>query len=427
MPEFLAIIRNQMEKHQKLTFWLLVALGLLYFGLFWLPNASTQGSDNPIVFLDRDEYVTYPIVERMLAFEGDIHNIWGQLIIYGDYHYGYPFYFFSMLVLLPLRLIQGSNFFDHIAANILLLRQFINVLPMVLTAGILAYIHNHFKSWWKSLLIFALILTIPAVVRSNLHWWHPDSLALLAVALTFLFLDLDNHRLGKYFYLAAAACGLAAAIKLVGFFFFLAIPLYLFLAWKKHHYPLKKIATAASLFVLVMALVILFSNPFLFYKAPREEMLAIQSYKTEELRSGYGHDSSPYYAKGLQYWRWTFEVSYGRPRILTIFAVLFAATCFFSKRRALNGLIAAWSLPLAIYLFWFVAPKPDHYLLPLMLPIFSSAGDLIQPLEGLWKSIAKWKRILAAAGLTLLAYLLLIQFQYQIARDLAQISEYFSA
>jgi hypothetical protein len=416
-----------MEKKQKRILWTLAALGLLYFALFWLPNASTLGSDNPIVYLDRDEYVTYPIVERMLAFEGDIHNIWGSLIVYGDYHYGYPFYFFSMLVLLPLRLIQGSAFFEHIPTNILLLRQFINVLPMTLSAGFLAFIHSHFRSWWKSLLIFALVLSVPAVVRNNLHWWHPDALMLLFIVLTFYFLERDDFRLGKHFYLAAATCGMAAAIKLMGFFFFLAIPLYLFLAWRKSHFALKKLAAAAALFVLVMAAVIVLSNPFLFYQAPRQEMLAIQSFKTEELSGGYTHDNSPYYAKGPQYWRWTLKVSYGRPQMMLAFAGLLLAGCVFGRRRALNALIAAWSLPLAIYLLWFVAPKPDHYLLPLLIPLFSAGFDPVDPLLDLWKSGKAWQRGLAVLALALIAYLLLSQFNYQIPKSLSQLAAYYNS
>jgi len=279
-----------MQRVQRTTLLILALLGALYFAFFFIPNASTLGSDNPLVYLDRDEYVTYPVVERMLAFEGDIHQIWGSLIIYGDYHYGYPFYFVSMLVLLPFRLIQGADFFNHIPFNILMLRQFINVLPMVLAAGVLTYVQTHFKSAWKSVLTFVLLLTIPAVVRSNIHWWHPDSLTLLAIALTFFYLDLDEFRLGKFFYFAAAACGLASAIKLMGFFFFLAIPVYLLIAWKKKSVALKRVISSAVIFLLVMCAVIVCTNPFLFYQSPREEMLAIQSLNTEELSGGYEHE-----------------------------------------------------------------------------------------------------------------------------------------
>ena len=406
-----------MDKTQKRTFWILALIGLLYFAVFFFPNASTGGSDNPIVYLDRDEYVTYPIVERMLAFDGDIHSIWGSLIIYGDYHYGYPFYFLSMLVLLPLRLIQGTDFFNHTAFNILMLRQFINVLPMLLTAGIFTYIQTHFKSIWKSLLIFLILMTIPAVVRSNLHWWHPDSLMMLAIALTFLFLDLDDFRLGKRFYFAAAACGLASAIKLMGFFFFLTIPVYMLIAWKKRDFQLKKILTSALLFVAVMAAVIVLSNPFLFYAGPRQEMLDIQLYKTEELSEGYAHEDSLYYNTGPQYWRWTLNVSYGYAWAMKFLAASFLFGCWYSQNRSMHWLMAAWALPLFIYLMWFVSPKPDHYLLPLMLPVYSSLTTLVYPFEKGWHSGKKWVRWASILGVILFSVALFMQLDYQIASD----------
>jgi len=285
-----------MDKNQKRNLRILTLVGIIYFILFIFPNASTMGSDNPIVYLDRDEFVTYPIVERMLDFGPDLSTTWGRLIIYGDYHYGYPFYFLSMLTLLPLRLIQGTGFYDHTKINILILRQVISVLPMVLTAGVFAYVITHFRKLWASLFIFLFILTIPAVVRNNMHWWHPDALMVLAIALTFLFLDMDEYRLGKYFLFAAAACGMASAIKLMGFFFFLTIPVYLLLVWRRRGVGFKKVILSGVLFVGVMLLVIVLSNPFLFYKGPREDMLAIQSQKTDALSEGYTHEESLYYS-----------------------------------------------------------------------------------------------------------------------------------
>ena len=399
-------------------------LGLVYFIIFFIPNASTMDSDNALVYLDRDEYVTYPIVERMLAFEGDIHSIWGSLIIYGDYHYGYPFYFLSMLVLLPFRLIWGAGFSSHTAFNILMLRQFINVLPMLLTAGIFSYIQTHFKSIWKSILIFAILLTIPAVVRSNLHWWHPDSLMMLAIALTFLFLDLDDFRLKKYFYFSAAACGMAAAIKLMGLFFFLTIPVYLLMAWKKNSLQIKIVVKAAVRFILVMTAVILISNPFVFYEAPRQDMLDTQIFKTQELTEGYSHEDSIYYNTGPQYWQWTLKVSYGRAWAMVFLAVSFLFGCWYNPRRQTHWLLVAWSLPLFIYLMWFVSPKPDHYLLPLMLPVFSSISNLVYPFEQCWHSEKRWVRYLSILGVLLFSITLFTQLEYQVSKCLENFLSY---
>ena len=415
-----------MEKKQKITLAVLAALGVVYFILFLSPNNSTMGSDNPLVYLHKDEYVTYPIVERMLLLEGDIHMLWGRWIIYGDYHYGYPFYFLSALVLLPLRLLRGSAFFTDIPLNILILRQVISGLPMILAAGFLAWVQTHFKSVLKASLVFVLILTIPAVVRANLHWWHPDALMLLAIALTFYFLDQDDFRLGRHFYLAAAACGMVSAIKLIGVFFFLAIAVYLLVAWRRRRYPTRKVLAAAGIFILVMLLAVLFSNPFLFYKVPRDEMLAIQRFKTEELRAGYSHEESLYYSLGPKYWRWTLSVSYGKRWFIYLLMASLGAACAFGDRRELNWLILAWCIPIGIYLLWFVSPKPDHYLLPLMLPLYSGAAGIANWMEAKLKSPQRWVRLLMAAGLVLFAAALVHQFSFHFSQGAALFARYFS-
>ena len=266
----------------------------------------------------------------------------------------------------------------------------INVLPMVLTAGVLTYVATEFKKLAARVFIFLFILFIPGIMRQNMHWWHPDALMMLAIALTFLFLKLDDGRLGRYFYLAAASCGMASAIKLMGFFFFLAIPLYLVFIWRRKQYPLKKIVLAALFFVLVMAAVIVLSNPFLFYKVPREEMIAIQTGKSEELTAGYGHEESLYYSLGPRFWRWTLETSFGEPNFVLLLFIMFLLFAIANARDMENWLVIAWLAPMGVYLLWFVAPKPDHYLLPLLHPaVFHrvlSGFDLLETVDGRAKS-----------------------------------------
>jgi len=414
-----------MDINQKRNFRAIVLVGMLYFILFIFPNASTMRSDNPIVYLHTDEFVTYPIVERMLDFNPDVSTTWGRLIIYGDYHYGYPFYFLSMLTLLPLRLIQGAGFYDHTEINILVLRQVISVLPMILTAGVFAYVLTRFRKLWASLFTFLFILTIPAVVRNNMHWWHPDALMMLAIALTFLFLDLDKYRLGKYFLLAAAACGMASAIKMMGFFFFLTIPVYLVLAWRRRGIAFKRIILSGLLFVGVMLIVIVLSNPFLFYQGPREDMLAIQSQKSEELAEGYTHDEPLYYSLGPEYWRWTLEVSYGNPyfpALLFLFLCLAGVT---SQHRDIYWLLVAWIVPIGIYLMWFVAPKPGHYLMPLLIPLYATAISDFEILPLGQASEKRWARWAVYAGYAIYALILLAQCIFQISSDVHQYTAYF--
>jgi len=414
-----------MDKTQKTTLRVLALLGLIYFLIFIFPNASTMGSDNPAVFLHKDEAMIYPPIQRMLRLEGSLSNIWGSLIVYGEYHYGYPFFFLSALVLLPLRLIRGPEFINDLPLNFLILRQLINVVPMILTAGVLTWVQTHFKSLWKSVFIFLFILTIPAVVRSNMHWWHPDSLMMLSIALTFFFLDRDDFRLGKDFYFAAIACGMATAIKMYGFFFFLAVPFYLLVAWLRNKLPIKKVVLAAGLFVLVMALTIVLSNPFLFYGPPREEMLAIQRFKTVELAEGYSHEESIYYSLGPKYWRWTLNVSYGKPWRMQGLFLLLVLGCLAGGRKDLNRLILAWAVPIGIYVLWFVSPKPDHYLLPLMVPMASAVLAWVSWVEPWLTDRISWKKIAGWVSLGLFAVFITPQILFHITRSFELFMEFF--
>jgi len=407
-----------MEPRQKKTLRVLTLIGLAYFILFAFPNASTAGSDNPIVYLHTDEYVIYPVMQRMLSFEGVPSNPWGNLIVYGEYHYGFPFFFVSALVLLPLRLLRGSDFINDIPLNIFLLRQLINVIPMLLTAGVLTWVQTHFRSLWKSVFIFLFLLTIPAVVRSNMHWWHPDAMMMLAIALTFYFLDRDQYRLERHFYLAAVACGMASAIKLMGFFFFLAIPLYLLVAWRKRIQSLKAISISGLFFVVVMVVVILFSNPFIFYEPPRAEMLAIQEFKTYELREGYPHEEDINYSLGPRYWNWTLNHAYGSPWRLGVLALSLVMCCLWCRQCEINRVILAWCLPIGIYLMWFVSPKPDHYLLPLMLPLSSAVLGIVEGYERWMKSNQKWRRFSAIFGLAAYTFIIILpQLFFHITRS----------
>jgi hypothetical protein len=107
------------------------------------------------------------------------------MIIYGDHIYGYPFYFFSFLVLLTYRLVMGEQFFSQMQTNLLILRQFISILPIILSAGFLTYLQTRFRSVWKTFFLFVFLLSMPAIIPQNIQWWHPDALTILFVVLTF--------------------------------------------------------------------------------------------------------------------------------------------------------------------------------------------------------------------------------------------------
>jgi 4-amino-4-deoxy-L-arabinose transferase-like glycosyltransferase len=366
-----------MSAIQKRTAVLLAAIGLLYFLVFCFPNARGARSVEMLNVFSNDETITYPYVVHMLTPARDIHDFVWRLFIYGDYHYGYPFYFFSFLAVLPVRLLAGADFTSYVQLNLLLLRQLISVLPMILAAGVVVYMQTRFQSPLRAAGLFALILAVPGIVRNHLWWWHPDALSVLAVALTLFFLDRDRLRLGRNFLLAAAACGMAIAIKLVGFFFVFLLAGYVLAAWLTHRATFKQAALRSLGFVLVMGLVVLLANPFLFYATQREKMLRIQAQKSQELSVGYSHDEPAYYQKGPRWWQPTVEKWYGPTPFLLLLLGLVITGCFWGESQPANRLILAWIVPYSIYLLYFVAVKPDHYWLPVMLPLFSGALNAI--------------------------------------------------
>ena len=227
--------------------------------------------------------MTYPNVLQILTPGETFNDTRANLFLYEDYHYGYPFYALSALVLLPVRLIYGSDMSQHMQLNLTILREMISLLPMILAAGVLVYLQTRFKSTAKSVALFLFLLTVRGVVRNHIWWWHPDALAVLFVVLTLFCLDRDRLRFGRYFYFAAFFCGLSIAIKLLGFFFFLTIGVYILAGLLSKQIKPGRAAFVSALFVLVMASVTVFSNPFVFSKDQRARLVLIQTQKQEEL------------------------------------------------------------------------------------------------------------------------------------------------
>jgi hypothetical protein len=360
-----------MSTIQKRNLAIIIFLGFFVFLLFFWPNGQNAADEQMLRGRSQDEPIIYPIVLRMLSYSQNIHEAWGKLIIYGDYHYGYPFYFLSFLVLLPVKFIFGNDFPTQTQLNLMLLRQFISVLPLILGAGVMTFLQTRFLSLFKSTFLFCFLLSIGGIVRNNINWWHPDALSVLAIVLTLFFLEQDLFKFGRNFYLAAGFCGMATAIKLQGIFFAPSILVYLLYGWSKKSITTTRMIRSALGFILVMSLVVVLSNPFLFYSGPRQDLVNIQQYKMTELSQGYAHDNPIYNQKGPYWWHWTLEQWYGHPLFWGFSILSMLLACWKGKRKLINRLILLWTLPLSIYLLYFVAVKPDHYWLPVVLPLFS--------------------------------------------------------
>jgi hypothetical protein len=416
------------SKSQIRVLLVLSLVGLAYFALFVYPNSYGARSDAILANASKDEYITYPNVVRILTPGKTFNDTRANLFLYEDYHYGYPFYALSALVLLPVRLVYGDGFTQHMQLNLLLLRQFISILPMILAAALLVFMQTHFESLLKSTALFIFLLSIRGVVRNHLWWWHPDAMTVLFVVLTLFFLDRDRLKFGKNFYLAAIFCGLATATKLLGLFFFLTIPAYLLVGILQKKISLPKAALVSVLFVAILCAVTVFSNPFLFSKDQRSRMIQIQTQKNQELNQGYTHDDPLYYSKGPQWWVSTLEKWYGPPLFLCFLFGSLVAGCLAGPRRLLSLLILSWVVPYSIYLFYFVAVKPDHYWLPVMLPLFSSAFILLEITLQFWPMVRRpfftrtlvWQKATLACVILILAIQILANIDRDVSGNLPQ-------
>jgi hypothetical protein len=384
-----------LDPAQKKVLLVLLGLGLVYFALFIPLNLAGAEDEHTFSYHGGDENVIYPLVTTMYQPGETFSATLYHLVIYEDYHYGYPFYALSALTLLPVRLAAGPGFIHLTRVNLLLLRQFVSVLPLILAALVLVYLATRFRRPLAAAGLFVLILSIPGVVRDNHNFWHPDALNLLFVVLTLFFLDRDRLRFGRNFYLAAVACGLSAATRLYGFFFFLAIAAYLLAGLAKGRLSRWQALGKAGLFAGLMAVTILLADPFLFSADARANLARIMGDKRSEMAYGYNEpDPEQIYHTGWGAWLPFFEEGYAA-NFFSLFLLASAIVgTWWGRQRIFNGMLLAWVAALAGYLVYFVAVKSSQYMLPLFVPFYAAAFSLPISLETsrlpAWAGKAAW-------------------------------------
>jgi len=402
-----------MSDRQKNIFFALLLLGVTYFLLFSFPNLTGAKDANMLAVFEVDEFAQYPHVIRMLTPGDTPYQTIRNFAVYLHYFYGYPFYFFSALALLPLKLALGADWTANTQAIMVVLRQVINVLPMIAAVMLLVFMQTRFQSWWRALGLFILLLAAPVVVVNNL-WWHPDSLTFLFIVLTLFFLNRDDHHYGRNFFLAAVACGLATGTKHLGLFFVLAIPVYL--AWGL---IIKRLRWGRAIllglgFVIVMALAVLISNPLLFLPQERAEIIQVQIRQFGQTSQGILTTSTnPYFAWGN--YPDDFRIHYGEWFFVALSAISLALGIARPETRRLNVLILAWMIPLVVVISIF-ATRRTHYFLPVMLPMFSSLVNLFPPftLDKLTRLQTWMRRIGAALGIVIIS----VQMSLYVVNDM---------
>jgi hypothetical protein len=397
------------QKRRALVLALLCAAYVLVF----VPANRTGASDvNMLSVFKLDEFRQFHVLWEMTSPKDTVAETLHGFIAYDYYYYGFPFIAVSALIFGPLRSAYvASNEPGLTAASALLLRE-LSPLFTALAIAILVALWTRLHSLPRMIALFVFLGALPAVVANNL-WWHPDALVLFWVVVTIAALSLDRARLGRWFYAAALACGLATATKTIGLWFFGAVALNLVLA-RSQRRPLE-IALAGVRFAALMVLAIAAASPHYFLPSEWKEIAESISTWKQGIDVGWGTKG----ATGLAVWSSTLRSGFGW--VLTSVALL--ALCSLTALRAkhpehrhLAAVILAWVLPLAGFLIARVALQEERYLLPILVPLFSCAGSPV-----LWQALRHRSdgyapRILAAA----FAALLLAQLGSNLVQDLSR-------
>jgi hypothetical protein len=351
-----------MPPKQKTIVWWMAGFAAAAFALFCLPNLAASKNMSMIQMFAPDEAAPLPYVLRMIAPSASLDKALRGFIFYDYYYYGFPYFALSALLLLPL---QALGKLADYSLMMLILRQFVSVLPMLAALLLLVYMQDGFRTY-RSPLLFAFLLCIPAVVNNNL-WWHPDSLTFLLVVLTIFFLWRDQLRFGRNFILAAVTCGVATATKLMGVYFFLAVGLTLLLGLVLKKNSWKKLALMGLAFIAVMAVAYVAANPFLLSHWARTAYVNIEIKQSDLLSQGYG----VVYAKGLAAAWPTMHDNFGEwVFLVTALGVAVWAAWRDRSKRLLHGLILAWFIPVTFAVLVLTHFKYQYWL-PAALPLFS--------------------------------------------------------
>jgi hypothetical protein len=384
-----------MDSMQRKTLLILLILSILYFLAFIPANFAASENIEMVRVFEPDEAVPLPYVLNMIQPADTFKDAIKNFIFYKYYFYGYPFFAFSALVLLPLKAVGHLG---NMPVIMLLLRQMVSVLPMILSIWILVYLQTRLRGY-RAVVLMLFLFSISAAIQNN-FWWHPDGLAILFAMLTLFFLERDQLAFGKDFYLAAAMCGISAGIKGVGFYFFLAVFVYLMTGLFSKKITAGRMIAAALGFLGCMAGAYLTANPGLVFASVRKDYFGVMAEQSQLLTLGYTVIREKGPAAALP------QMMNDFASLPTLVIVLGAGVWGAARgpRRLLGKIILAWAIPLTVMVLFLIHYK-FQYWLPAALPLFSSLA-LILPAGEELKKPGKNLTLIQAGRLLLMGTLL---------------------
>lgn len=374
-----------MKKANKWVILVLALLTIATFVVFIFPNKAGSENEAMVNIFEPDEYATFTVIDRMTSPKPDRPSFLQHYFHYNFYHYGFPYFSISSI---PAFILRWTNQFQNTPLLMVSLRQFVNVLPSLIAILILVYIQDQFSSY-KSILLYLILLTIPAIVQNNM-WWHPDGLVFLLTALTLFFLWKDEQRFRKHFFIAAIFAGILTATKLIGVFFLAAIVPILLIQIKQKKQKFVEAMGYWALFAFIMAISFVIFNPFLF-SFEGISRYAFTLYNEFTLISK-GYDLV--YVKGFAAAWKGIQPAYGSlPFFLAIIFSFYLGLKEKAKQK-LSVLLLCWLVPLTFTVL-FTTHFKYQYWLPSAIPAFSMLYMLFPDKEQLkkdklWIKIARF-------------------------------------
>lgn len=389
---------RRLSTKQKRNLTILCVLALLYLCVYIPVNLRSAGDANMLVCSHTDEYTQFSVIQEMINIDIDPQYSLMHFLDTGHYYYGYPFYFLSVLFLLPLKLLSTLSVSVNPRIYVLILRQ-LSPLFTVISLLMLIYLVTEFRNLFLSASAFLFLSSIPSAFYNNL-WWHPDSMLLFFVIGTIFCLSMDRMKFGLWFLAAAVSCGLAVSLKTAGLFFFLTIPTYIVYARIKKTIHTREMFSKAALFLGIMILVIILSNPILFF--PGKPKAVYQTLQLESHRISQKEVTFPL-SKFIDHYSVQLKEWYGYWPLYLVslsFGVITLVTDAGKKLLAL--LIFTWSIPYIIFLVFFIDRYYHYYFLPALLPLFALIWT-----PSIWGKLSPGKNYIFPV---LLAMLLAFQF-----------------
>ncbi len=135
-----------------------VILGLMAaaaFAIYFFPNHTASENLSMIQMFEPDEAAPLPSVFDMIAPADNLDKALRQFIFYEYYFYGFPYFAYSALVVLPLQLLGKSSDLSMVMAA---LRQFVSVIPAIL--GLLRGLHAGPVSHLQAFMLFGILLAV---------------------------------------------------------------------------------------------------------------------------------------------------------------------------------------------------------------------------------------------------------------------------